>query len=224
MLNKITTHKYCQKPNLNKKVIGICLILVGLHVILILNPISAPSLVRFLSNKPSGFFFGLLEDKRRYDDAQTRIYEKSLFVTNNESEYYAKKNTWHPTKVGIVSDPWSLCTHDYGSNLDLFVYLWTRPSWFQLRRVVRRTWANRTLFPRMNVAFVLGLTMNSSVDSRVEKENQKYGDILLGDFLDTYRNLSFKSLIAWRWIKYNCMKASYFLKMDVSLELIFFFS
>jgi hypothetical protein len=48
----------------------------------------------------------------------------------------------------------------------------------------------------------------------IQDENRKYGDIIQGDFIDLYENLTFKSLMSWRWIKYNCMKAQYFLKLD----------
>jgi hypothetical protein len=197
----------------------ICLFSLALRIISFLSMTSLPNLARLIKSDPR--IGSLIETATNitYNDSRVRLREQLELASNNESQYFSKINTWHPTKVGIISNAWNLCTENYGSNLDLFVYLWTKPSSFKLRRIIRKTWANRTLFPNMNVAFILGLTQNSSVDSQVTNECQRYGDIILGDFIDAYRNLSFKSLIAWRWVKYNCMNASYFLKMDVSSSL-----
>jgi hypothetical protein len=66
----------------------------------------------------------------------------------------------------------------------------------------------------MNAGFILGVSLNETVNQLVEEENSKYGDIIQGDFLDTYRNHSYKSLVSWRWITHACMKAKYYLKID----------
>ena len=42
----------------------------------------------------------------------------------------------------------------------------------------------------------------------------------IGDFIDAYRNLSYKSLIAWKWIlSSECSKAKYTIKIDDDLVL-----
>jgi beta-1,3-galactosyltransferase 1 len=133
---------------------------------------------------------------------------------SNTSVYYFKTNYWHPAKVRIISNTWSLCTDEQGANLDMFVFLWTRPSTFKLRQVIRETWGSRVTYPNMNVAFILGLSSDSAQNEKILEENQLHGDVIQGDFRDSYRNLSFKSLISWRWVKYNCMNVKYFLKID----------
>ncbi|KAK3107271.1 hypothetical protein FSP39_010813 [Pinctada imbricata] len=45
-------------------------------------------------------------------------------------------------------------------------------------------------------------------------ENQEYGDIIQGDFIDTYRNLSNKGIMGFRWISENCRNAEIVLKID----------
>ena len=39
-------------------------------------------------------------------------------------------------------------------------------------------------------------------------------DILQWDFLDTYRNLTIKSILALRWAAYSCREAAYVVEMD----------
>jgi hypothetical protein len=150
-----------------------------------------------------------------YDDIKMQKLEKRQFMKNKtEAEYYLKHNMFHPQKVRIIVSPWNLCTHNQGSNLDIFIYLWTRVSTFEHRNVIRSTWASRDAFPSVNVAFVLGLSKNETLNSKVREENEKYGDIIQGDFYDAYRNLSFKSIIQWRWSMYNCRNARFFGKID----------
>jgi hypothetical protein len=113
-----------------------------------------------------------------------------------------------------VLSPWNLCLKNYGEDFDVLIYLWTRTDSFELRKKIRQTWSNRTLFPTVNLAFVLGLSNDRSTNSRIRGEHEMYGDIIQGDRIDVYRNLSFKPYVQWRWTIYNCMNAKYFAKQD----------
>ncbi|XP_072762726.1 beta-1,3-galactosyltransferase 5 isoform X2 [Anoplolepis gracilipes] len=45
-------------------------------------------------------------------------------------------------------------------------------------------------------------------------ESRRFNDILQGDFLDTYRNLTYKHLMGLRWAMNNCKHVKYIMKMD----------
>ncbi|XP_070157666.1 beta-1,3-galactosyltransferase 5 isoform X2 [Polyergus mexicanus] len=45
-------------------------------------------------------------------------------------------------------------------------------------------------------------------------ESRRFSDILQGDFLDTYRNLTYKHLMGLRWATNNCKHIKYIMKMD----------
>lgn len=55
-----------------------------------------------------------------------------------------------------------------------------------------------------------------SAQQRLDEESRKYGDILQEDFLDTYVNLTIKSLFMLKWFSGSCLPAgaSYLLKTD----------
>jgi beta-1,3-galactosyltransferase 1 len=142
------------------------------------------------------------------------MLEQIHFKDNNESQFYANKNYFYPTKVRIISTPWNVCVNEQGKDLDALIYLWIRVSGFELRNTIRKTWANRTVFPTVNVVFVLGLSVDPALNLKVIEENERYGDIIQGDFIDAYRNLSFKSYIQWRWTTYMCRNAKYNAKQD----------
>jgi beta-1,3-galactosyltransferase 1 len=135
---------------------------------------------------------------------------------NSLSEFYARRPIGHPLKLRIVSNTWNLCPK-YGSGLNLLMYVFVRADAFSGRDFVRRTWANRTLLPTLNVGFAVGLSDDAAINLKIIEENDKYGDVIQGDFLDTYRNLTYKSIMTWRWIKHNCMHARYFVKIDDDL-------
>jgi hypothetical protein len=152
--------------------------------------------------------------KTAYNDEKVMREDAEYFKNNKDCEFYRKSNKWHPMKLRIISVPWNVCTKNQGSDLELFVYLYMRLNSFEARNHVRQTWANRELFPELNVAFILGSSPNASLNERVTEENRIHGDILQGDFIDVYRNLTFKSQMTFRWVKHSCMNAKLVAKMD----------
>lgn len=50
---------------------------------------------------------------------------------------------------------------------------------------------------------------------QLEVEQQRYGDLVQGDFLDTYRNLSYKHAMGLCWAVYNCyIETAFIIKLD----------
>ncbi|XP_031569901.1 beta-1,3-galactosyltransferase 5-like [Actinia tenebrosa] len=85
----------------------------------------------------------------------------------------------------------------------------------QLRRMaIRKTWGGSTeIQPRWRVFFALGISKNTAVDIKNRRESLKYNDILIGDFLDTYKNVVIKTFMShyWAYFRLNCQ---YILKAD----------
>ncbi|CAH1980496.1 unnamed protein product [Acanthoscelides obtectus] len=64
------------------------------------------------------------------------------------------------------------------------------------------------------IAFVLGVTMNQTLNSNIQREQEIYGDIIRGKFIDTYDNLTLKTISVLEWVDNYCPKASFVLKTD----------
>jgi len=98
----------------------------------------------------------------------------------------------------------------------IFVYVFVRVEHFERRDAIRATWANKRLFSFLNVAFVIGLSTNQSVEfkRKLNQEQTDHADLIQGNFIDSYKNLSYKSLLAWKWIAEKCSNAKYILKID----------
>ncbi|XP_048479178.1 beta-1,3-galactosyltransferase 2 isoform X2 [Plutella xylostella] len=70
------------------------------------------------------------------------------------------------------------------------------------------------------VAFLLGLpndpkSNNSNLQLKIEEEVAKYGDIIQENFIDSYNNLTLKSIMMLKWVTHHCNDSlRYILKSD----------
>lgn len=89
------------------------------------------------------------------------------------------------------------------------------------RSALRRAYATEELRALgIGRVFLLGaLSEDAERKTRVPQnalldESRRFNDILQGDFLDTYRNLTRKHLMGLRWATSNCKDVKYIMKMD----------
>lgn len=68
----------------------------------------------------------------------------------------------------------------------------------------------------LKVVFIVGKTNDLLLDNMLQIEHIQNGDIIQGSFEDTYRNISYKTLTAWKWIIANCDMSSirFVIKID----------
>ncbi|XP_064626745.1 beta-1,3-galactosyltransferase 5-like [Lineus longissimus] len=97
----------------------------------------------------------------------------------------------------------------------LLILVTSAPQNYQKRRAIRETWAVKRgeYADSWQHLFLIGRTDNATLDKEIVFESQKYGDILLGNYTDTYRNLTVKVLSGFMWAEHNC-KPSFILKTD----------
>jgi beta-1,3-galactosyltransferase 1 len=57
---------------------------------------------------------------------------------------------------------------------------------------------------------------------QIEEENKKFKGIVQGQFIDSYRNLTNKGVMGYKWISKNCMNAEIVLKVDDNAFINFF--
>lgn len=89
------------------------------------------------------------------------------------------------------------------------------------RAAIRKTWGQDGLVPSVDIArlFFLGLSKESKLkpDERLLNESEAYGDIIQMDFLDTYRNLTVKTMMIMNWLATYCPSARYAMKVDADI-------
>ena len=114
----------------------------------------------------------------------------------------------------ILQNP-SLCSTT-SSKLNFVIYVHSFIHNWNRRQALRRTYANPKLFKnvRFQVIFFLGLSKVIGVQEAIKKEFDEYGDIVQGDFIDAYRNMTLKAIFALSWLSNHCSEADYALKID----------
>ncbi|GAB6020231.1 hypothetical protein CHUAL_002951 [Chamberlinius hualienensis] len=96
------------------------------------------------------------------------------------------------------------------------IYVHSAPSHFKHRSVIRRTFGNGSLYSSLKTVtvFFIGQSTDENVDITLKAEIERYHDIIQGDYIDSYKNLSLKAISALKWMKDNCLTAKYVLKVD----------
>ncbi|XP_053392472.1 UDP-GalNAc:beta-1,3-N-acetylgalactosaminyltransferase 1-like [Mercenaria mercenaria] len=103
------------------------------------------------------------------------------------------------------------------SSLTILIMVLSAPNNFDRRKAIRETWANGSFYSTYGTArvlFLLGVINDSEVQRNIEKEFSLYGDILQGSFIDSYHNLSHKSVMGYKWVTERCRNAKYVIKTD----------
>jgi hypothetical protein len=127
---------------------------------------------------------------------------------------YRKVPTWHgfPPNRYIKNNPF-VC-----SNLkpELIVVVNSAIGHLENRELIRQSWGSAKSKARnkMAVMFIFGMTIDGAKQDLLEKESKHYNDIIQVEFLDTYHNLTKKTIAMLNWVKYFCGSAKYVLKCD----------
>uniref|UniRef100_A0A8C5M3L7 Hexosyltransferase n=1 Tax=Leptobrachium leishanense TaxID=445787 RepID=A0A8C5M3L7_9ANUR len=86
------------------------------------------------------------------------------------------------------------------------------------RNSIRKTWGNASNYDSVDIVivFLVGLSPSRSheVQSMLEEEDVTFRDIIQQNFLDTYHNLTLKTVMGMEWVSKFCTNASYVMKID----------
>lgn len=135
-------------------------------------------------------------------------------ATTIKNPYQARDHIVNPHNFAYIRNPgYSVCNNG-SSPVYMLIYVHSGPGNYQRRIVIRETWATRTLFPELRLVFMIGKSADQNLMKAIEYENEIYQDIVQEDFLDSYKNLSYKGIMALKWISIYCSQTKYILKVD----------
>jgi len=82
---------------------------------------------------------------------------------------------------------------------------------------VRNSWGKRMWDLGAPVIFSVGRLYSEKEDKEILDEAREFNDILVWDFLDTYDNLTLKSILNVLWVVQHCprAKSSFYTDVDV---------
>uniref|UniRef100_A0A8C4ND72 Hexosyltransferase n=1 Tax=Eptatretus burgeri TaxID=7764 RepID=A0A8C4ND72_EPTBU len=98
----------------------------------------------------------------------------------------------------------------------LLVLVSSAPGEYEARAAIRSTWGHPILRRDTSITtlFLLGMSLLPNVAAVVLEESYEYHDILQEDFVDTYRNLTLKTIMGLKWAANFCPGARYVMKTD----------
>ncbi|XP_055922209.1 beta-1,3-galactosyltransferase 4 isoform X2 [Eupeodes corollae] len=103
---------------------------------------------------------------------------------------------------------------DEGDGIKLLIIITSAHSHQDARLSIRQTWGHYGTRRDVAIAFILGYTNNQTLENALNQENYIYGDLIRGHFVDSYNNLTLKTISALEWVDQNCPQAKFVLKTD----------
>lgn len=96
--------------------------------------------------------------------------------------------------------------------IDLLIFVQSAPKNFERRNAIRETWGQTK--DGIKLFFMLGGVDNQTLQDQIDKEYRKHSDVVQGNFMDSYRNLTYKFIMGFKYTLYFCPNAQYVLKTD----------
>ena len=145
-------------------------------------------------------------------------------LTLDENEYYRRRDVRvneykHRIILGPSRQP--ICLND----TFMIVLVHSHPSYRGKRQAIRQTWGRpiqapqQVTWPRypsccsgIRLFFVVGV--DGQFEAAIRDEQTQSDDIIQGDFIDSYRNLTLKSLFGLKIVAEMCPNVKYLMKSD----------
>lgn len=101
------------------------------------------------------------------------------------------------------------------ANLLLLIMVTSHPGHQDARKAIRKTWASRTkgASEQWQVVFLVGRTLDVELDWHLHNEQKMSNDLLMGNYVDSYRNLTLKVMHGMKWAVDRC-HPTFILKTD----------
>ena len=142
-------------------------------------------------------------------------YNKSVINFDKQYEVQDKIVNNHNFEY-ILNPKFDVCGNG-SDNVFLLIYVHSSPENYKRRIAIRETWAKRSIFDDIRIVFMLGKGMKTKrIDDQgiITLESNTYNDIVQENFQDSYRNLTFKGIMAMKWIAEYCNHTEFILKTD----------
>ncbi|XP_045073047.1 beta-1,3-galactosyltransferase 1-like [Coregonus clupeaformis] len=127
----------------------------------------------------------------------------------------------YPSEYHFILDEPEKCQEQ---NPFLVLVVPVAPYNMEARDAVRSTWGSQNLVfgNKVHLFFLLGLPSGERTEQLQEKvlqESKEHQDLLQSDFIDSYKNLTIKTMVMMEWLSSRCPNASYAMKIDSDMFL-----
>lgn len=145
------------------------------------------------------------------------LSEESTVLVNSKSLLYHEA---YPRNYNFIIDEPNKCKEE---NPFLVLMVPVAPHEIRARHAIRNTWGNESVVQgkSISVIFVLGLPGVAPEEQQEELrlESQEFHDLVQSSFMDTYSNLTIKTMVIMDWVATHCPQAAYAMKVDSDMFL-----
>lgn len=148
-------------------------------------------------------------------DLQKESKEEYIDWMNCHVREFFGRNSFSDSRMDVVNftilPPRTVC-----EDVDFLVVVHVRASDMNRRQRWRLTYGAERLRNefRYRILFSVGTVNETSAQSELAKEAAEYYDILQADYIDAYRNLTFKNLAEFRYLCSVCPEKFEIVRMD----------
>ncbi|XP_031710473.1 beta-1,3-galactosyltransferase 2-like [Anarrhichthys ocellatus] len=144
-------------------------------------------------------------------------FENTLAANTSQSvEGDLRSTITHGPFPYVINEP-NKCADSRPAFLVLLIS--TEARQVEARNAIRQTWGNESVAPALGFIrlFLLGKNegeLGLLQQRMLEAESRRHHDIIQQDFLDSYKNLTTKTLMGMNWVAIHCPQAGYVMKTD----------
>lgn len=119
----------------------------------------------------------------------------------------------HEHKYHLLLNNESIC----GGSVFLVILVNSDPEHSDVREAIRETWGSVKQIngASLRVVFLVGSRVQTKgLTGRLQKESERFGDMVMGTFNDSYLNMTYKTVMGLHWMNSYCRKATFVMKSD----------
>lgn len=139
-----------------------------------------------------------------------KTYKKDLTTTQKCSDNLVQPEDFN-TLINLRNFTF-LYSYMCTKPLDLVILTSSAPENKERRDAIRETWGGKR--DDVKLFFMIGVAKNQTLQGNIRREYQKHSDIIQGNFLDSYKNLTYKFIMGFKFVIYFCSRAKFILKTD----------
>ena len=128
---------------------------------------------------------------------------------------YMLMDVLNAEKPNEIIENQGVCNSE-GGTVRLIFIICTRITNKHERHILRKTWLSKYIGNKEDVryVFLVGRDKYDEHQPAIEEENRIYGDLTQGNFIDSYSNLTLKTIMGFRWASTYCANAEFVMKVD----------
>ncbi|XP_067254864.1 beta-1,3-galactosyltransferase 2 [Chanodichthys erythropterus] len=152
--------------------------------------------------------------------ANQHVQQTATQIPTQTTDFSLRYHIAHPSNYHFILDEPDKCKQ----SPFLVLMVPVAPNEVAARNAIRSTWGNESTVQGKAVItlFLVGLTGRSDsekVQQQLEEESRQYRDLLQSNFVDSYFNLTIKTMMIMDWLATRCPQATFSMKVDSDMFL-----